>query len=168
MRRARVPGEHGTRLADHAARAEELLRLVTAGMSDAGLVLQAAIDLSPDVTAQRITEALRRLDDAVRDVRDYLFAERGQGIEPELAWRPPRRVLQRSARAINRSELLQRHVARTARALHSAAADTAALLERRADLLSQPWRIDYPTEIKRLRTLADQARHMAERWEQQR
>jgi hypothetical protein len=58
-------------------------------------------------------------------------------------------------------------VAQTARALHSAASDTAALLERRADLLSQPRRIDYPTEIKRLRTLADQARHMAERWEQQ-
>jgi anti-anti-sigma factor len=164
--RRRVPGERGTRLADHSARAEELLQLVTASMFDAGLVLQAAIGLPPDATAQRITEALSRLDDAVRDVRDYLFAERGQGTGPELAWRPARQVLERSARAINRSELLQRHVA--ARALHSAAADTAALLERRADLLSQPRRIDYPTEIKQLQTLADQARHMAERWEQQR
>jgi len=165
--RRRVPGEPGTRLADHAARAEDLLHLVTASMSDAGLVLQAAIGLPPDATAQRITEALRRLDDAVRDVRDHLAAERGPGTGPELAWWPPRPALQRSARAINRSELLQRHVARTARALHSAAADTAALLERRADLLSQPRRIDYPAEIKRMRTLADQARHMAERWEQQ-
>jgi anti-anti-sigma regulatory factor len=58
-----------------------------------------------------------------------------------------------------------RLVARTAHALHSAAADTAALLERRADLLGQPGRIDYPTEIKRLRALADQARQMAEHWE---
>jgi anti-anti-sigma factor len=99
--RRRVHGEHGTRLADHAARAEELLRLVTAGMADAGLVLQAAIGLPPDVNAQRITEALRRLDDAIRDVRDYLSAERGQDIEPELAWRPPRQLLERSARAIN-------------------------------------------------------------------
>ena len=165
--RRRVPGERGARLADHSARAEELLHLVTASMFDASLVLQAAIDLPPDATAQRITEALRRLDDAVRDVRDYLFAERGQGTGPDLAWRPPRQVLERSARAINRSELLQRHVARTARALHSAAADTAALLERRPGLLGQPGRIDYPTEIRRFRALADQARQMADRWEQQ-
>ena len=54
----------------------------------------------------------------------------------------------------------------TAHALYSAAADTAALLERRADLLRQLGRIDYQTEIKRWRTLADQARQMAERWEQ--
>jgi hypothetical protein len=47
------------------------------------------------------------------------------------------------------------------------AADTAALLERRADLLGQPRRIDYPTEIKRWRAFADQAAQMAERWEQQ-
>ena len=44
--------------------------------------------------------------------------------------------------------------------------DYNALLERRAALLGQPGRIDYPTEVKRLRVLADQARQMAERWEQ--
>jgi hypothetical protein len=48
-----------------------------------------------------------------------------------------------------------------------AAADTAALLERRADLRGQPGLIDYATEIKRWRALADQARQMAERWEKQ-
>ena len=151
-------GAQGTPAPGHAARAEELLRLVVASMFEAGLILQAAIDLPPDATAQRITEALRLLDDAVREIRDHMFAERGQGIEADLAWRPPPHILQRSARAMNRSEVLQRHVARTAHALHSAAADTAALLERRADLLGQPGRIDYATEIKRLRTLADQAR----------
>jgi hypothetical protein len=57
-------------------------------------------------------------------------------------------------------------VTQTAHALYSAAADIAALLEQRADLLRQPGRIDYPTEIKRWRTLADQARQMAERWQQ--
>ncbi len=164
--RREVRGERETRIPGHAARDEELLRLVVAGMLEVGLILQAAVDLPPDVTAQRITEALRRLDDAVREVRDHVFAEHGQGIEPDLAWRPPRHVLERSALAKNRSELLQRHVARTAHALHSAAADTAALLERRADLLGQPKRIDYATEIKRLRALADQARQMADRWEQ--
>ncbi len=46
------------------------------------------------------------------------------------------------------------------------AADTAALLERHADLLGQPARIDYPAEVKQWRVFADQARHMAEPWEQ--
>jgi len=57
-----------------------------------------------------------------------------------------------------------RHVAQTAHAVYLAAADTAALLAQRADLIDQPGRIDYPTEIKRLGALADQARQMAERW----
>ena len=164
--RREVHGEQRTRIPDHAVRAGELLRLVVASIFDVGLILQATIDLPPDVTAQRIAEALRRLDDAVRDVRDYVFAEPAQGIGPDLAWQPPQAVLERSARAMNRSELLQRHVAQTAHALHSVAADTAALLESRAALLGQPGRIDYPTEVKRLRALADQARQMAERWEQ--
>jgi hypothetical protein len=50
--------------------------------------------------------------------------------------------------------------------VQSAAADTAKLLERRADLLSQPGRIDYPSEIKKWQVLADQAGQIAERWEQ--
>jgi hypothetical protein len=50
--------------------------------------------------------------------------------------------------------------------MYLAAADTAALLERRADLLGQPGRIDYPTEIKRWRVLAEEAGQMAKRWEQ--
>jgi hypothetical protein len=61
--------------------------------------------------------------------------------------------------------LLRQRVAQTARALQFAAADTAALLEERADLLGQPSRIDYPAEIKRWRVFADQARQMAECWE---
>ena len=121
---------------------------------------------APGVTTQRIIEALRRLDDAVRDVRDHMFAEPAQSGDPDLTWQPPRHVLERSALAKDRSELLQRHAAQTAHALYSAAADTAALLERRADLLRQLGRIDYQTEIKRWQTLADQARQMAERWEQ--
>ena len=165
VERRQVHGEPGTRIADHEARAEELLHVVVASIFDVGVILQAAIDLPPGVTAQRITEALRRLDDAVRDVRDQMFAESVQGTEPDLAWQPPRHMPERSAQAMNQSELLQRHVAQTAHALYSAAADTAALLER-AELLRQPGRIDYLIEIKRWRALADQARQMAERWEQ--
>jgi len=158
--------EQGTRTADPVARAEELVDVAVAGILGAGLILQAAIDLPPDVTAQRISEALRGLDDVVLDIRDHVFAGRGQSAGPGLARRPPPHVLERSARAKNRSGLLQRHLAQTAQAVQSAAAGTAALLERRADLLGQPGRIDYPTEIKKWRALADQARQMAERWEQ--
>jgi anti-sigma B factor antagonist len=158
--------EHRTPTADPATRTEELLDMAVAGIFDVGLILQAAIDLAPNDTAQRIAEALRRLDDAVRDIRDHVLAGRGQDAGPGLAWKPPPQVLDRSARAKDRSELLRRQVAHTAHAVQSAAADTAALLERRADLLGQPGGIDYPTEIKRWRTLADRARQMAERWEQ--
>ena len=159
--------EQETRSVDPAARTEELLDVAVVGIFDVGLILQAAIDLPPDGTAQRITEALRRLDRVVRDIRDHVLAARGSSAEPGQARRPPPHVLERSAQASARSHLLRKHVAQTAQAVQSAAADTAALLERRADLLGQPGRIDYPTEIKKWRALADQARQMAERWEQQ-
>jgi anti-anti-sigma factor len=106
--RRQVHGEPGTQIADHEARAEELLHVVVTSIFDVGVILQAAIDLPPDVTAQRVAEALRRLDDAVRDARDHVFAEPAQGTEPDLAWQPPRHVLERSAQAMNRSELLQK------------------------------------------------------------
>ena len=70
VERRQVHGEPGTRIADHEARAEELLHVVVASIFDVGVILQAATDLPPDVTAQRITEALRRLDDAVRTTPD--------------------------------------------------------------------------------------------------
>jgi len=157
--------EHATQTADPAAWTEELLDVAVVGIFDVGLILQAAIALPPDDTAQRITEALRRLDDVVRDIRGHVLAGRGHSVEPGLARRPPPHVLERSAQALTRSTLLRRHVAQTAQAVQSAAADTAALLERRAALLGQPGGLDYPAEIKKWRALADQARHMAERWE---
>lgn len=158
-------GAQRTPMAGRPGRTEELLHVMVARIFDAALILQAAIDLPPDVTVQRITEALDLLDDVIREARDHMFDD-GQDIEPDRARRPPRHELQRSAQARDRSALLQRHVAQTAHALHLAAADTAALLAQRADLIDQPGRIDYPTEIKRLRALADQARQMAERWKQ--
>jgi len=157
--------EHRTQTADPAARTEELLDVAVVGIFDVGLILRAAIDLPPGDTAQRITEALRRLDEVVRDIRDHVFAGRGHSAESDVPLRPSAHVLERSARAMNHSELLRRHVAQTAQAVQSAAADTAALLERRADILGQPGRIDYPTETKKWQALADQAKQMAERWQ---
>jgi len=68
--------------------------------------------------------------------------------------------------ATKRTALLQRRVAQTAHALQFAAAHTAALPQQRAHILGQPGRIDYPTEVKQWRVLADQAEEMAQRWEQ--
>ncbi len=164
--RREVRREHRTGTADQAANAGELLDSVVHNIFILGLMLEAAGDLPRDAAAQRVTEALGRLDDVVREVRDQVLAERGQGIRPGCAWRPPPDVLARSALARNRAASLRQRVAQTARALHFAAADTAALLEERADLLGQPSRLDYPTEIKRWRAFAHQAREMAERWEQ--
>jgi len=158
--------EQGARTADPVAHAQELLNVAVIGISSAGLTLQAAVDLPPDVTGQRINEVLRRLDDIVREIRTHLLTDRGPGNGPDAAWRVPPHILERSTQTKHRPELLQKHVARTARAVQSAAADTAALMEQRADLLRHPGRIDYPTDIKRWRVLADQARQIAERWEQ--
>ena len=153
-------------IGDRVTRAGELLDSVTHNIFIVSLMLQSAADLPRDAAAQRITEALGRLDDVVREVRDQVFADCGQGVWSGRAWRPPPDVLECAALAGNRSALLQQRVAQTARAVHFAAADTAALLERHADLLGQPSCIDYPTEIKRWRLLADEARQLAERWNQ--
>jgi DNA-binding NarL/FixJ family response regulator len=152
-------------VADHVACAE-LQDSVVHNIYIVSMMLQAAADLPRGAAAQRITEALGRLDDVVREVRDHLLADCGQGVRPGFARQPQPDVLERSARARDRSALLRQRVAQTAHAVHFAASDTATLLERQVDLLGQPARIDYPTEIKRWRVFADQARQMAESWEQ--
>jgi len=67
-------GEQATRTEDQVARAEELPGLTVDGIFDVGLIMQAAIGLPPGVTAQRITDVLRRLDDLVRESRDHTRA----------------------------------------------------------------------------------------------
>jgi anti-sigma B factor antagonist len=163
--RREARGEQPTGTADQVAHAGELLDSVVHNISIVDLMLGAASGL-PRTAAQRISETLGRLDHVAREARDQVLAERGEAIRPAHAWRPPPDVLERSALARNRSASLRQRVAQTAQALHLAAADTAALLERRAGLLDQPARIDYPSEIKRWQVFADQAQQMAERWEQ--
>jgi len=157
--------EQPARPADPAARAGELLDGTAASVFNVGLILQAASDLPPAPTAQPITEALVRLDDVVREIRHHVLAERGQQMQPGLAWRRPPEGDEQVEPTAHRTALLHQRVAQTARAVRSAAADTAALLEQRADLLAQPARIDYPTEIKRWHVIADEAAQMAERWQ---
>jgi hypothetical protein len=136
-------------------------------VSNAGQIReQTATDMSPDAAGARITEALRRLDDVVQQVRHHMFAKRARAVQSSLARRSPPDTHQRLTQATDRVASLRERVARTARALHSAAADTAALLRQQAGLAGQPARIDYPAEIKRWQAFADQAEQMAKHWEQ--
>lgn len=159
-------GETETRIEDRAARAEELLVRTADTISNVGAIVRDEIHEPSDVTVLRITEALDRLDGIIREIRDHLFAERVHGGGPGVARPPSPDLLERSALTRDHSLLLRSHVAQSARAVQSTAADTAALLERRADILGLNARVDYRTEIKRWQVLRDQAGQMAERWEQ--
>ena len=167
--RDNAPGERRNGIARERTLDDGQLDLAVTDIFTAAMMLQATIDLPHDVTAQRITEALRRLDDAIREIRDHEFAQHGQASRdsgPDLTGRPPPVAPERSASATDRSALLRQRVAQTARALQFTAADTATLLDQHADMLRQQrTRTDYPSEIKRWQVLADQAGLMAERWE---
>jgi anti-anti-sigma factor len=53
---------------------QELLDSVTASLYTLGLSLQAAADLPHDAASESIAEALRHLDDTIRQIRDTTFA----------------------------------------------------------------------------------------------
>lgn len=95
-----------------------------------------------------------------------MFAEHAPAAQSSFARRSSLDTHHRLTKARDRAAELREHVARTAHALQSAAADTAALLQQQAGPAGQPARIDYPTEAKRWRAFADQAEQMAEQWEQ--
>jgi hypothetical protein len=150
------------------------------GIFTAGVSLQAAMGLPlPEAAVQRITEARRCLDELVREVQDHVVTGHGQPAQPgqparpapdareqgELAADHMAALQERCAALRERGAALRERVTQRAYAVHQAAADTAALLERQADLIEPHGRIDYPTEIKRWRVFADQAKQMAQRWE---
>ena len=56
----------------------ELLDRVVGSLFHAGLALEAAAGLPADVARERISEALRRLDDTIHEIRDHVFR----------SWRP--------------------------------------------------------------------------------
>jgi hypothetical protein len=148
-------------------RVRELLDWAVSNIFTVSMSLEAAMDLPGDLIAQRTTEALGRLDEVIREVRHDVFADRGAQIQPGRRWRRPPDLDEQFERTATRTALLHQRVVRTARAVQSAAADTAALLQQQADLVGEPQRIDYPTVIKRWQILADQAGEMADHWEQQ-
>lgn len=154
------------RAAHQAGRAEELLDWAVNSIFDIGVILQTATGQHPDAAEMRMTQALHRLDDVVRELRYLMFTNRVQEAQSCCARRSPLDTHQRLAQATDRVAWLRERVAQTARALQSAAANTAALLQLQSGLAGQPAQIDYPAEIKRWRAFADQAEQMAEHWEQ--
>jgi anti-sigma B factor antagonist len=92
--RDEVPGGRRTGTAREGTQADDQLDLAVTHIFTAAMMLQASVDLPHDVTAQRIAEALSRLDDAIREVRDHEFAKHGHASQdggPDLTWRPPPR-----------------------------------------------------------------------------
>ena len=132
-----------------------------------GLSLDSAHSILGDGPAgDRVAAATDQVDHLIREVRDYVFTERGQRTQADLPGESRRDGQERPAPTADRAALLHERVARTARALQAGAADYAALLEQRAGLTRQPERMDYQVEIKRWRAFAEQAEEMAGRWEE--
>jgi PAS domain S-box-containing protein len=57
----------------------ELLDRVVESLFHAGLSLQAAASLPADVARERISDALRHLDDTIHEIRDHIFRSRPPG-----------------------------------------------------------------------------------------
>jgi len=76
--------------ADDARRGRELLSRVVGHLMDIGVSLQEATGLPHEVAVQRIADALRGLDDTIREIHDHVFAAPPQDGPPEPA--PPDRT----------------------------------------------------------------------------
>jgi len=61
---------------------QELLGSITTGLYHVGLSLQAAADLPHDAASKGIAEALRHLDDTIRQIRDTAFTTGGPQTYP--------------------------------------------------------------------------------------
>ena len=62
-------------VAEQARRGQELLDRVLNGLFHVGLSLQDASDLPHEVAMQRIADALGRLDETIREIRDQVFTD---------------------------------------------------------------------------------------------
>lgn len=160
------PGEAAAATANYPDRVEDLLDSVVKKIFGAALILQASTDLPAGVTAARIAEALRRLDEAVQEIRQHVITGPASTTQPGLATGAAPALQQRLALAAERTALLREQLIQAAHAIRSEAAGTATLLEQRGNFVTPPGEADYPTEIKRWRTLAEFAAEMARRWEQ--
>ena len=158
---SRAPGRRGA-----GSCSLRLLDSAVGSIFSAALSLQDAGGLPREVILQRVAEVLGLLDDALRDIRSHVFAAGQQQRQPGVArWQPPEMHDQLTQTA-QRTVLLRQRLAETERALHASATETAALMVRRATLLEEPQRVDYPTKIKSWRVVAVKAQQLAESWEE--
>jgi anti-anti-sigma factor len=65
-------------VAEQTQRGQELLDRVVRSLFWVGASLQGAADLPREVARERITDALRQLDETIHDVRDHAFSSRSQ------------------------------------------------------------------------------------------
>jgi PAS domain S-box-containing protein len=72
-------------VAEQTHRDQELLDRIMQSLFRVGLSLQAAADLPSDLARDRIADALRELDDTIREIRDYAFAPPSPGPSPGTA-----------------------------------------------------------------------------------
>ena len=133
-----------------------------------GLSLDSARSIAGNGPAGgRVAAATDQVDRLIREIRDHVFAERGQGTLAGLPWNPRIDDQERSARTADRGS--RGAAARAHGANGPCPAGKRGGLRRTARTKSRPdqaGRADYPAEIKRWRAFADQAEQMARRWEQ--
>jgi hypothetical protein len=68
----------------------ELLDRMVNGLFRVGLSLQSTADLPDEFAVQQIAGALQHVDDIIREVRDYAFADLGRGGPPDQStFMPP-------------------------------------------------------------------------------
>jgi anti-anti-sigma factor len=77
--------------AEHTRQDQALVDRVVDGLFQVGLSLQAAVDLPSEVARERITEALRQLDDTILEIRTYAFSLDQEGMPSPAA--PPNGAL---------------------------------------------------------------------------
>jgi len=148
----------------HADEEGRLLERLTKTMLDVGVLLQAAAELPGAAARRAIGEALSLLDDAVRAARDHVFAESNRDAQVNVA-RSPLNEPGRSRWSAARTKLLHERMLETARGLHGAAAENAALLEEQVALVREPLQADIRIEVKRWQIFASQAEDLARRLE---
>jgi hypothetical protein len=66
---------------------QDLLEGIIRNLFHAGLSLQAALDAANEADRPHIMEALRHLDQTIRDIRDHVFTARSRESLPSSA--PP-------------------------------------------------------------------------------
>jgi anti-anti-sigma factor len=68
---------------EHEHREEQLLNKVVGSLFRVGQSLQAAVELPHDVAVRRISDAVQRLDDTIREIRDHVLGARGNHGPPD-------------------------------------------------------------------------------------